>query len=73
MPDASHELLKAEYERIKSEQAQRIGFRDNMLFVYLAAVGAVVGAGARPAWLLRPAPGTHHHHNSGVKARKTGG
>lgn len=55
MPDASHELLKAEYERIKSEQAQRIGFRDNMLFVYLAAVGAVVG------WVftsLNPAPPT---------------
>ena len=35
-------------------------------------VGVVVGAGARPAWLLRPASGTGHHHAS-VKARKTGG
>lgn len=35
------ELFKAEYDRIKSEQAQRIGFRDNMLYVQLAATGAV--------------------------------
>jgi predicted MFS family arabinose efflux permease len=36
------------------------------------AVGAVVGAGARPAWLLRPASGSGRHH-SPVKARKTRG
>lgn len=35
------ELLKIEYDRLKVEQAQRIGFRDNMLFVHLAAVGGV--------------------------------
>jgi len=35
-------------------------------------VGVVVGAGARPAWLLRPASSTGHHH-ANVKARKTGG
>jgi len=35
-------------------------------------VGVVVGAGARPAWLLRPATGSGHH-NASVKAHKTGG
>lgn len=35
------ELLKLEYERLKVEQAQRLGFRDNMLFVHLVAVGGV--------------------------------
>jgi hypothetical protein len=27
------ELLKAEFDRLKAEQTQRIGFRDNMIFV----------------------------------------
>lgn len=43
---AAREFLKAEYDRIKSEQAQRIGFRDNMLFVQLAATGGVA------SWVL---------------------
>ena len=35
------ELLKAEFDRLKAEQTQRIGFRDNMIFVQFAAVGAI--------------------------------
>jgi len=46
-------LLLAEYERVKSEQAQRIGFRDNMLFVHLASTGAVA------SWVLSNASSTH--------------
>jgi hypothetical protein len=38
---AAKELLKAEFERLKAEQAQRIGFRDNMVFVQFVAVGAI--------------------------------
>ncbi|GAA2140461.1 hypothetical protein [Actinomadura napierensis] len=37
------QLLLAEYERIKDEQKVRIGFRDNLLYVSLAAMAAVVG------------------------------
>lgn len=33
--------LIAEYEKLKDEQQKRIGFRDNMIFVTLAAIGAV--------------------------------
>jgi hypothetical protein len=40
------EFLGVEYDKLKSEQAQRIGFRDNMLFVHLAAVGSVA------SWVL---------------------
>jgi hypothetical protein len=43
---AARELLKAEYDRVRSEQAQRIGFRDNLLFVQLAATGAIA------SWVL---------------------
>lgn len=35
------DFLKSEFERVKTEQAQRIAFRDNTLFVHLAATGAV--------------------------------
>jgi hypothetical protein len=35
------DLFKAEFERIKAEQVQRIGFRDNMIFIQFAAIGAV--------------------------------
>jgi addiction module antidote-like protein len=38
---AARELLTVEYDRLKSEQIQRIGFRDNLLFVHLAATGAI--------------------------------
>ncbi|WP_406485697.1 hypothetical protein [Streptomyces phaeochromogenes] len=35
-------LLLAEYERLKEEQKSRIGFRDNLLYVTLAAVVSVL-------------------------------
>jgi hypothetical protein len=38
-------LLTAEYERLKEEQIQRIGTRDNLIYATLASIGAVtVGA-----------------------------
>ncbi len=40
------ELLRSEYEQIKLEQGQRIGFRDNMIFVHLVAFGGVA------SWVL---------------------
>ena len=40
--DSSLEVLLAEYNCLKSEQAQRIGFRDNLLYVTLGVFGAVV-------------------------------
>ncbi|MGD2181463.1 hypothetical protein [Lusitaniella coriacea] len=36
------EILFKEYEQLKSEQAQRIGFRDNLLYVTLGLFGTVV-------------------------------
>jgi len=39
---SSLEVLLAEYNCLKSEQAQRIGFRDNLLYVTLGVFGAVV-------------------------------
>jgi hypothetical protein len=36
------EVLLAEYDKLKSEQTQRIGFRDNLLYVTLGVFGAVV-------------------------------
>jgi hypothetical protein len=42
-------LLKAlftEYERLKQEQAQRIGFRDNLLYVTLGLFGVLVSSAA---------------------------
>jgi hypothetical protein len=55
-------VLLQEYGALKSEQAQRIGFRDNLLYVNIGAVGGVVsvalglgGAGALPeAFFLVP-------------------
>jgi hypothetical protein len=38
---STKELLKAEFDRLKAEQTQRIGFRDNMIFVQFAAIGAI--------------------------------
>ncbi|MEM8638860.1 MAG: hypothetical protein AAGG51_08620 [Cyanobacteria bacterium P01_G01_bin.54] len=35
-------LLLAEYSALKSEQAQRIGFRDNLLYATLGVFGAIV-------------------------------
>ena len=36
------EIFFKEYDKLKSEQAQRIGFRDNLLYVTLGVFGAVV-------------------------------
>lgn len=36
------EIFLKEYELLKLEQAQRIGFRDNLLYVTLGAFGAIV-------------------------------
>lgn len=38
------QLLIVEYERVKEEQKARIGFRDNLLYVTLAAMAAVIAA-----------------------------
>ena len=35
------EFIKEEYIHLKQEQAQRIGFRDNMIFMQLAAIGGI--------------------------------
>ena len=35
------EIFLKEYDKLKSEQAQRIGFRDNLLYVTLALFGTV--------------------------------
>jgi hypothetical protein len=40
-------LLLAEYQSVKDEQKARIGFRDNLLYVTLAVVAAVVAAAAQ--------------------------
>src|SRR5579871_4940077 len=39
----SLEIYKAEYDRLKAEQTQRIQFRDNLLMAHLTVVGAVIG------------------------------
>ena len=36
------EISLKEYEKLKDEQTQRIGFRDNMLYVTLVAIGGLV-------------------------------
>jgi hypothetical protein len=41
------QLLLAEYQTIKDEQKARIGFRDNLLYVTMAAVAAVAAAAAQ--------------------------
>jgi hypothetical protein len=38
------QLLLAEYQAVKDEQKARIGFRDNLLYVTLAVVAAVIAA-----------------------------
>ena len=40
--DSILEVFLKEYDKLKSEQAQRIGFRDNLLYVTLGVFGAVV-------------------------------
>jgi hypothetical protein len=36
------EIVLKEYDKLKSEQAQRIGFRDNLLYVVLGLFGTIV-------------------------------
>lgn len=41
--DIELEVYKAEYDRLKAEQTQRIQFRDNLLMAHLTVVGALIG------------------------------
>jgi hypothetical protein len=41
------QLLLAEYQTVKDEQKTRIGFRDNLLYVTLTIVAAVIAAAAQ--------------------------
>lgn len=41
------QLLLAEYQTVKDEQKTRIGFRDNLLYVTLTVVAAVIAAAAQ--------------------------
>ncbi|MER5431117.1 hypothetical protein [Streptomyces sp. NPDC002588] len=41
------QLLLAEYQSVKDEQKARIGFRDNLLYVTLTVVAAVIAAAAQ--------------------------
>ncbi|MFF4753539.1 hypothetical protein ACWD5R_10065 [Streptomyces sp. NPDC002514] len=53
------QLLLTEYQTVKDEQKTRIGFRDNLLYVTLTVVAAVVAAAAQagqPAMLLALPP-----------------
>lgn len=53
------QLLLTEYQTIKDEQKAQIGFRDNLLYVTLAAVAAVIAAAAQakqPQMLLALPP-----------------
>ncbi|GAA3296059.1 hypothetical protein [Streptomyces cinereospinus] len=53
------QLLLAEYQTVKEEQKTRIGFRDNLLYVTLTVVAAVIAATAqakRPDMLLALPP-----------------
>lgn len=50
MPDRDvtvGQLLLAEYQTVKDEQKTRIGFRDNLLYVTLTIVAAVIAAAAQ--------------------------
>ncbi|MEU6063684.1 MULTISPECIES: hypothetical protein [Streptomyces] len=53
------QLLLVEYQTVKDEQRTRIGFRDNLLYVTLTVVAAVIAASAQaeqPAMLLALPP-----------------
>lgn len=53
------QLLLAEYQTVKDEQKTRIGFRDNLLYVTLTVVAAVIAAAAQakqPEMLLALPP-----------------
>ncbi|MBD0347137.1 MAG: hypothetical protein ICV63_20410 [Coleofasciculus sp. Co-bin14] len=48
--DQIFEVFLKEYDKLKSEQAQRIGFRDNLLYVTLGVVSTIVSfAVSRPS------------------------
>lgn len=52
-PRLLREVALAEYDKIKAEQANRIGTRDNLLYATLAGTGAVFAASqGHPAYLL---------------------
>jgi hypothetical protein len=56
---AQLEILMAEYQKLKDEQTHRIGFRDNLIYVTTAAIGAVLsfsisGSDRRAAVLVLP-------------------
>ena len=36
------EIFFKEYDKLKTEQAQRIGFRDNLLYVTLGLFGTII-------------------------------
>ena len=49
--DSTLEILLAKYNNLKAEQTQRIGFRDNLLYVTLGVLGGVVSfAVSNPAY-----------------------
>ncbi|WP_327727762.1 hypothetical protein OG250_12620 [Streptomyces sp. NBC_00487] len=53
------QLLLVEYQTVKDEQKTRIGFRDNLLYVTLTVLAAVIAASAQakqPAMLLALPP-----------------
>ncbi|QFR00386.1 hypothetical protein F9278_34190 [Streptomyces phaeolivaceus] len=63
MSDRDHvtvgQLLLVEYQTVKDEQKTRIGFRDNLLYVTLTVLAAVIAASAQakqPAMLLALPP-----------------
>ncbi len=52
-------LLLREYDRLKDEQARRIGTRDNLIYATLASLGAIIAADVQvrsPAVLLLMPP-----------------
>ncbi len=42
MSDELLQIYVAEYEKLKDETIARIGFRDNLIYVNLAAIGAII-------------------------------
>jgi hypothetical protein len=52
MSSPTTEMALAEYDKIKTEQTARIGWRDNLLYVTLAAVGTLLAFAHSGASLL---------------------
>lgn len=44
--DWTVEIFLNEYDKLKSEQTQRLGFRDNLIYVNLAAMTGIISIGA---------------------------